>query len=213
MNKKALAISQVFMFLVMIITFAVIMLFGYKAIAGFLEQGQKVEFVQFKNDLESAVRRISLDYGSVRLEEFYLPPSYRKICFLDLDYKQTLQERLLAENPSLSETTLQERAAAIIEDELDLLCQEDPLACSVWEETLFKAPLGNGLAFADENVFLTPTAPVQIKVDPFVVAERADSIGPLPGGFICLPIARGKFSLQLKGLGDRAEINQTYPEI
>jgi len=45
MNKKGLAIGQVFIFIVAAITFALIMIFGYKAISGFISSGEEVEFV------------------------------------------------------------------------------------------------------------------------------------------------------------------------
>ncbi len=182
MNKKGMAIGQVFMFIVMVITFGVLMLFGYKAIAGFLEKGQQVEFVQFKNDLEAAVQRISTDYGSVRVENFYLPPSYEEICFINADYDSSLAQR-----------------------EMPLLCQKNVVACSVWEDVL----ASGGFLATDENTFLLPPAPVKIKVAPLSISEGTDADGnPFSRGYLCVPILRGKFSLQLSGFGDHTEISE-----
>ena len=60
-DKKGLGVGQVFIFIVAALTFALILMFGYRAIAGFLKSGEDVAFVQFKTGLESSVKKI---YGS-----------------------------------------------------------------------------------------------------------------------------------------------------
>ena len=84
-DKKAMGIGQVFVFIVAAITFAVIMIFGYRAISGFLNSGQDVAFVQFKTHMESSVKKLYTEYGSVRVEEFTTPSKYKQICFVNLD--------------------------------------------------------------------------------------------------------------------------------
>ena len=106
MNKKGLGVGQVFVFIVAGITFALIMIFGYNAISGFLKSGEDVAFVQFKTDLESSIKKIYTEFGSVRVEKFTLPAKYTQVCFVDLD--------------------------AEYDDEL---CQFDQAACSVWESS------------------------------------------------------------------------------
>ncbi|MDO8655834.1 MAG: hypothetical protein Q7K45_01220 [Nanoarchaeota archaeon] len=105
MNKKAMGVGQVFVFIIAALTFAVIMIFGYKAIGDFLQQGEKVQFYQFKTELETDVQRIYSEYGSVRVKEFHTPGSYEQICFVDLD--------------------------APFQEEL---CQFDQFACDVWKD-------------------------------------------------------------------------------
>ena len=192
-SKKALAISQVFTFMVMILTFAVIMLFGYKAIAGFLESGEKVQFVQFKNEMESAFQRIFRDSGSVRIEQFYLPPGYEQICFVDLDYH-----------------------AEKIAEEYPLLCKKDPVACTIWKEISDACGISSEnrecSERGEENVFLTPSAPVKIKVAKITISQ-SNSAEPSPGGFLCFPIQQGKFSLRLEGKGNHVEVAEALPEI
>ncbi len=105
-GKKAMGIGQVFVFIVAGLTFAFVMIFGYNAIADFLEQGETVEFLQFKNELESSIKQIASEYGAVRQTTFYLPASYEEICFLDLDQPY---------------------------DEDSGLCEKNIIACDVWE--------------------------------------------------------------------------------
>tara|TARA_B100000315_G_C14376204_1_gene495273 strand:- start:160 stop:681 length:522 start_codon:yes stop_codon:yes gene_type:complete len=86
-NKKAMAIGQVFIFMVAAITFALILIFGTKAILEFMDKGERVEFTRFKTNLETNVKKIYTEYGSVRIKSFNLPSKYNQICFIDLSKK------------------------------------------------------------------------------------------------------------------------------
>ena len=96
-NKKGMGVGQVFLFIIAAITFSLIMIFGYKAITGFIDSGEKVAFVQFKTDLESSIKRIYTEFGSVRIREYRLPLKYEQICFVNLDAQANSD--LLAINP------------------------------------------------------------------------------------------------------------------
>ena len=165
MDKKGAGVGQVFLFIIAAITFSLIMIFGYKAISGFLVSGDKVAFVQFKTDLESSIQRIYTEFGSVRIKDFNAPVKYEQICFVDLD-------------------------ANFNED----LCEEDLLACSVWRRA--KEDF-RGYDEENVNVFMTPPAPVPIKV--FRIGMEND--------FLCLDIINGRFSLLLEGRGDHTSLS------
>src|SRR3989338_10880354 len=100
-----MGVGQVFIFIVAALTFALVMIFGYRAVVDFLARGEQIEFLQFKNDLENSVKKIYTEYGALRKETFFLLGKYEQICFVDFD---------LPYNPSL--------------------CSPDPVACSVWED-------------------------------------------------------------------------------
>ncbi len=82
--KKAQIIGQVFIFILAAALFILILSYGYKAIAGFGERSEQVALLEFKTQLESSVKSISLDYGSIKKVELYLPAGYSEICFVDL---------------------------------------------------------------------------------------------------------------------------------
>ena len=86
MNKRGLGVSQAFTFIVLVITFSLVMLFGYKSIAGLLVKGEQIELVQFQKDLENSIKVLYTDFGSVREEQFKLPGKYTQICFVDMDF-------------------------------------------------------------------------------------------------------------------------------
>lgn len=142
MNKKAIGIGQVFIFIVAAITFALIMIFGYKIIGDFLSQGEKVAFVEFKTDLEKSVQKIHTEFGAVRIENFFTPMNFEQICFVDLD--EPFDEGL---------------------------CQEDIAACDVWEtaEQEGAGKEGGGYGASSQNVFLKPSASVPIKVNKITI--------------------------------------------
>ncbi len=93
-----------FIFIIAIITFALIMIFGYRAINDFLQRGQQVQFYQFKTDLEGSIQKIYTEYGAVRVERFAVPARYEQICFVDMDASYDAS-----------------------------LCDHDLVACSVWQ--------------------------------------------------------------------------------
>ena len=141
MNKKGMGIQQVFIFMVAAITFSFIIIFGYSAITDFLEKGETVEFFQFKNDIESSVKKIYSEYGAVRIQEFRVPSDYQQICLVDLDYLATAAE-------------------------IESLCIKDPIACDVWQsaQPVDGSTQDSGYDSVDANVFLKPSAPVVLKV-------------------------------------------------
>ena len=171
MDRKGVGVAQVFMFIIAAISFALIMIFGYKAINGFLQGGQQVEFIQFKTDLETSIQRIYTEFGAVRIEQFHAPLQFTQICFIDLDAPA---------GPDLQ--------------------QLDPLAFSVWESAA-------GYASLDENVFLTPSASVKIKVHMIKLDDPNDNVDD--EDYLCLPINNGVFSLRLEGRGSYTLLSRT----
>lgn len=140
MNRKGMGIAQTFIFIVAAITFALIMIFGYKAVQDFISSGEEVAFVQFKNNLEREVRQIQTDYGAVRVKQFVVPGKYKQVCFIDLDVKP---------------------GGEVLEG----LRKQDAYAADIWKEAWAREDK-KGFEAADQNVFLTPiqeeTLPIKV---------------------------------------------------
>ena len=129
MNKRGLGVSQAFTFIVLVITFSLVMLFGYKSIAGLLVKGEQIELVQFQKDLENSIKVLYTDFGSVREEQFKLPGKYTQICFVDMDFTGEM-------------------------DGLEIL---DAVAFSVWQDSEPGTDFDyDGYNSVDYNVFLQP---------------------------------------------------------
>lgn len=183
-----MGVGQVFVFIIAALSFALIMIFGYKMISSFITSGEKIEFAKFSSDLSTSIQKIYTEYGAVRVKDFRVPGSYNKICFVDMDREPA-------------------------EGETDALCAQDALACSVWQDAQVKDEKGKiaGYTAVDQNVFLTPTALTPIKVYKISVVEAIDENNDNPSnvGFICQEIKRGSFRLLLEGKGDKTQIQFT----
>ena len=173
--KKA-QMNQVFMYILAAVTFALIAIFGYRAIASFLESGEQVEYVKFKNNLESEIKSVYTEYGAIREQTFYVPGEHQQICFVDMDKKAT-------------------------HNEIEALCQKDELACSIWQQAqeVQEDHIG-GYDVVDQNVFLTPSSPVPLKVFRIETEE----------GYLCIPLSDGSFTIFLEGKGDHTLIYELY---
>ncbi len=183
-DRRGMGVGQIFVFIIAALTFGLIMIFGYKAIGGFLQSGEDVAFVQFKTNLESSIQKIYTEYGSVRVEEFSLPAKYERICIVDMDYPV-------------------EKIAA----EMEQLCSRHVKACDVWDDAkrAQQQEAGkSGYDSVDENVFLTPEAPVKIKTFRISLYDEARGENV---GFLCADVESSKVSFVLEGKGDRTELS------
>ena len=184
MNKKGMGIGQVFTFMVAAITFSVIMIFGYGAIEDLRNTGVKTEFIQFKTTLEKSVKNIYTEYGAIRKEKIKAPSSIKQICFVDLDYQFTAQEK-------------------------QQLCQLDAFACDSLEEAenaVAEGRCDTGYDCLDQNVFLFPSIPDTGAIKVYKI-KVYDIESEEMKGFICQKIVQGTLHLILEGKGDHTEIS------
>lgn len=85
MKTKAQMIGQIFIYILAVVMVAFILLYGYSAIKTFKDRAEQVAFIKFKTDLESTVKSVSFDYGTVKKAEFLVPSGYKEVCFIDLN--------------------------------------------------------------------------------------------------------------------------------
>ncbi len=184
MTQKGQAIGQVFIYIIVALTFALITIFGYKAIAGFLEKSEQVAFVSFKTELETAFSQIAPEYGSVRLLEFRTPIGFRKICFVDVEADVATDDPATPGKEGCNGEPF------------------DPIACDQWNELHFlpnadETQKKERYRSASQNVFLSPPAEFPIKV------SRLQTGIP---NYLCLPVVNGHFNLRLEGQGSQVLI-------
>ncbi len=174
LSKKGMAIGQIFIFIVAAVTFTLVLLFGYQKITGFLETGEQVEFIQFKNHLESSIQKIYTEYGAIRKTTFHPPGQYTQVCFVDFEFvhKKT---------------------------DIDLLCEKDPFACGTLEDASAKFEDITANVFLTP-IAPVPIKTHKIKVEALEKASGFDK--HIPKGFLCLSISGGQFELTMEGMGD-----------
>lgn len=86
-SKRSQIPGQIFIYIIAIILFSFVLVYGYNAIKGFKERSEQITYIKFKTDLISTVKRVSPDYGTLKREEFFIGGDYTKVCFVQ-SYKQ-----------------------------------------------------------------------------------------------------------------------------
>ena len=82
--KKAQVVGQVFIFILAAGLAVLIIGYGFKAITTFTARTDDIALANFKADLQSNVKTISSDFGSVKKVELVMPGGYTKLCLVDL---------------------------------------------------------------------------------------------------------------------------------
>ena len=92
--KKSQIQAQVFIYILVLVVAAGILIFGYNAIKGFRQQADDVLYFQFENDMKHDLQTIS--YQSTKTKTYNLPSFAQQVCFKtnepNLDDDITLEE-------------------------------------------------------------------------------------------------------------------------
>lgn len=191
-NRRGMGVAQVFIFILAAVSFSLIMIFGYRAINGFLSSGNEVQLVQFRTDLDGSIKKIYTEYGSVREQRYKLPSGFEKICFVNLESKAS---------PSEIDALKKENLAA------GMALEESSQAQREYEWSYGEK---DGYDSVDENVFLSPSQQglTQIKVYHISIGNVSNENADY--SYACVPVREGSFSLILEGKGDRTKIYPVY---
>lgn len=81
-KTKGQMMGMVFIMILGAMIFMLILMYGYKAINNFLEKQEQVALIEFQTELESSIKEISLDFGSVKKLELRLTSKAREVCFI-----------------------------------------------------------------------------------------------------------------------------------
>jgi hypothetical protein len=81
-KKQGQMMGQVFVLILAALIFILILVYGYRAIGTFIQRSDEVALIQFETDLGSAIKQISLDFGSVKKVELTVPKGVREVCFV-----------------------------------------------------------------------------------------------------------------------------------
>ncbi|MBW2963690.1 hypothetical protein KY306_02865 [Candidatus Woesearchaeota archaeon] len=186
-KSKGVVVGQVFIYIIAVIVFALVLIFGYQAITGFLEKGEKVAYLTFKTDLENAIKNVYSDFGTVAIYSgknvLAVPVDYEEICFVDLDKPVTINITF---------------------------CNENPIICDSWR-TAYGSGVTKGTSGwqeGDQNVFLKPIGLSPIKVYKITVDTDEDGEEELSDdGYLCLPVIQGKLFMRVEGMGDHTFVS------
>ncbi len=86
--------QQIFIFVLIMIVVSLTLVFGYKYIKGFSEQGEQLTVILFQKELEKKINAVSQNYGEVDITELDLERKYDVVCFIDFSYYEEDAEAL-----------------------------------------------------------------------------------------------------------------------
>lgn len=90
MKKNGEITGQIFMYIMMVVVAAVLLLFGVNAIAGLKKSSEQAMDVKFENDIKSYFDLVnSLLFGSERLQKFNINSEFNTICFIGQGMKSS----------------------------------------------------------------------------------------------------------------------------
>jgi hypothetical protein len=84
MNNKRGQATQVFFYVIMVLIVGLVLLLGYKGIGALLETGEETGLIEFRNDIQSAVKK-GASYGRISTFDFNTGSDYEQMCFIDRD--------------------------------------------------------------------------------------------------------------------------------
>jgi len=88
-TRRAQMMGQIFVFILALVIFSGVLLYGYRAIFTIQEGVEDAAFFSFSQELQAKVEQVSVDFGSVRKFRASPPGSFTEICFLDLKKLET----------------------------------------------------------------------------------------------------------------------------
>ncbi len=157
MNKKTQISQQMFVFLIAIFVFAMILIYGYKAIADLRQRAQQTELLIFEKQIKSDVQSL---YGTFdeKKKEYTVPA--KKVCFFDNEYEDKSSANICNEAYS----------------------EYDPILCDMWmsgdEKNVFvDHPLAR--RFSLENINMSKgylCAPIERKKLPLTLEGTGNRV-------------------------------------
>lgn len=84
-KKKSQVQTQMFVYMLALVVIALVLLYGYNAIRGFINTSNDVNLVQFKTDFSAAVEGQSHEFRSVIKKQLLLPSGYNEVIIVDLN--------------------------------------------------------------------------------------------------------------------------------
>ncbi len=82
MQSKRGQATQVFLYVIMVLVVGLVLVLGYKGIGALLETGEETGMIEFKGDVQSAVKK-GASYGRISTYELSTGSDYEELCFID----------------------------------------------------------------------------------------------------------------------------------
>lgn len=178
-GKKGQIAGQIFIYVIAVVVVGLIIVYGYSAIKGFSQRGEEVEYIGLKTTIENSVKGITSDFGSIQRPDISIPGKYEYVCFVNKELAASdAGKAKIADSPICTGVG-------------DVDEVYSPVACEAWK-------------IGRDNVFLLPDGADSFEVGNIVL--RTPGVTG-DADYLCFEVIANKINLQLKGLGDRAEVS------
>jgi hypothetical protein len=83
-KKSQMIHSEIFVYILALVVFSLILLYGYKAIANLRGQSDQISTTQFKTDMKNTVEKLGYEFGTVEVKSITVPNGVSKVCFAEI---------------------------------------------------------------------------------------------------------------------------------
>lgn len=77
-------VNQIFIYIIAIVIFGLILLYGYKEIRNLTTKSKTVSYIQFKTQLENKIES-SKSYGDIKIPTFNIPYGVDEVCIINTE--------------------------------------------------------------------------------------------------------------------------------
>ncbi|MFH1317149.1 MAG: hypothetical protein ABII01_06520 [Candidatus Woesearchaeota archaeon] len=195
--RKGQFVGQIFVYILMLVVFAAILMFGFVSVKKLIDRGEDIEINKFKLDLKRLIDS-NIHYGTTEVKVINIPAYFKEICFIDRDvYLDSTDPNYV--NPSTIEF-----------DERDTTDPSNPNKClndidktECYDHDKIKDLL---IDFSDSNVFLFPRGDDNEFIGDLEIVHPLESpIGNLKK-YNCMEIVDSKVKIRFEGKGDRVQL-------
>lgn len=83
-SKKAADPNQIFIYISAIVIVGFVFLYGFKAVATFINSSQDIELAKFVKDFKTSATSVSADFGSIKYVTIRIPSQFSQMCIIDV---------------------------------------------------------------------------------------------------------------------------------
>ena len=184
-GKKGMDAAQVFIFVISLVVLTMILIYGFKVIVNMVGTNSKVEYLNFKTNIQDYIKSYSSDYGSIGYKKLIAPSGVKTICFTDYDWPR--------ENPTADKFNLRDCNLVYPNNKI---INPNPIVGSSFEDPRAKLNL---FLFDTRNNFLKNYYIGNVSLSTEIGGEC---------NYLCINTSRNSFYIKLVGMGDHVKISK-----
>ncbi|MFH1054018.1 MAG: hypothetical protein V1740_06390 [Candidatus Woesearchaeota archaeon] len=193
--RKGQFVGQIFVYILMLVVFAAILMFGFVSVKKLIDRGEDIEINKFKLDLKRLIDS-NIHYGTTEVKVINIPAYFKEICFIDRGVYEN------PPNPDPNTINFDER-------DIDPLNPNKCLFGIVKTECYDHDKIKDLLVdFSDSNAFLFPRGDDNEFIGDLEIEHDLEIPGSYYKKYNCMEIVDSKVKIRFEGKGDRVKLVQ-----